>query len=67
MEMIPVESSNIVAVGFEDNTLYVQYPVGLYAYDDVDEKTFNNLLNAESKGKFMNMYVKGVYNYHKIG
>lgn len=66
MKMIEVVSSNVVAVGYEDNNLYVDYKSGSYVYKDVPEEIYNALLNAESKGKFMWAKVKGKYDYCKI-
>lgn len=66
MNLIKVKSSNIVAVGYENNTLYVEYRSGTYSYLNVDKSVYSRLLNAESKGKFMNSEVKTKYKYKKI-
>ena len=53
MKMIPVDSSNIAAIGYntENETLKIQFNNGrVYEYYDVPESEFNNLLNASSKG-----------------
>lgn len=42
MQMIPVPSSNIVSIGYEENTLYVQFHSGtLYAYYNVPESVYH--------------------------
>ena len=66
MEMVKVVSSNVQEVGWENNTLYVQYNSGLYAYADVDQKLYEDLLKAESKGRFLAENVRGIKNYKRI-
>ena len=66
MKMIEVISSNVVAVGYENNQLFVDYKSGSYVYDNVPEEIFAGLLAAESKGKYMHAKVKGRYNYYKL-
>ena len=44
MQMIPVSSSNIASIGYENRTLYVLFHNGgLYAYSDVPESIYNEL------------------------
>ena len=66
IDMIPAESSNVVAIGYGDNTLYVKYSSGMYKYDNVPKEVAEKLLNADSKGRFMNDYIKGNYNCTKV-
>jgi hypothetical protein len=66
MEMIKVVSSNVVAVGYKGNDLYVDYKSGSYVYKDVPKKVYDGLVNAESKGKYMHANVKGKYEYLRI-
>lgn len=66
MEMIKVVSSNVVAVGYQGNDLYVDYKSGSYLYKDVPKKVYDGLVNAESKGKYMHANVKGKYEYLRI-
>jgi len=58
MEMIKVNSSNVMAIGHDGQDLYVQYAAGTYRYKGVSAKLFEDLKNAESKGRFMNQYIK---------
>ena len=68
MHMIPVSSSNIASIGYENGTLYVAFNrVGLYAYFDVPENVYHALMSASSHGEYLARYVKGVYPYRKIG
>lgn len=64
----PVESSNIISVGYDETTssLYVNYPSGIYKYDDVEKSVYESLLTSPSKGRFMNENIKGQYNYSRV-
>ena len=67
-EMHYVDSSNVEAIGYDPDTqeLYVQFiKSGGYVYLDVEEWVFDEFLQAESKGQYLNQNIKGVYNYQK--
>lgn len=67
-EMIYVDSSNVEAIGFDDDKreLHVQFlSSGCYIYHDVPREIFDELMDAPSKGSFLNREVKGVYQYTK--
>lgn len=67
MELREVLSSNIKKIGYENNELIVEYLSGAqYRYEEVPETVFNELLEAESKGRFMNSNIKGKYKFRKI-
>lgn len=62
MEMQPVESSNIAAIGHDPDTneLHVEFKNGAkHSYADVPPERFQMLLNADSVGKHFNAHVKG--------
>lgn len=61
-----VDSSNIISVGYDDNSLYVNYKSGTYKYENVDRSVYESLLTSESKGRFMNENIKGKYSYSKL-
>lgn len=61
--MTPVASSNIKAIGYEEGDLFVEYNSGTYVYKSVPKNLYDELMEADSKGSFMNMYIKGNYNY----
>ena len=68
LEMIYVDSSNIEAIGYDDDTqeLHVQFlSVGLYIYSDVPREIFDYLMSAPSKGSFLNREIKGIYQFMK--
>ena len=65
-----VESSSIAAVGYDPTTrkLYLRF-VGsgnAYLYRDVPPATFDELMRAESKGRFVNAMIKGSYDYRRL-
>jgi hypothetical protein len=67
-EMIYVDSSNVEAIGYDDNTqeLHVQFlSGGYYIYHNVPRAIFDELMYAPSKGSFLNREVKGVYQFTK--
>ena len=66
MEMIKVESSNVVAVGYKKNDLYVDFKSGSYVYFDVPKEIYDGLLKAESKGKYMWAKVRDRYDYARL-
>lgn len=68
MNMIPVSSSNLVAVGYDASsmTLRVQFYSGTYDYYDVPESIFNGLLSASSKGRYHHSFIKNSFRYKRI-
>lgn len=67
MQLREVMSSNIKKVGYENKELLVEYLSGAkYKYKEVPEELFTKLLEAESKGRFMNSEVKGKYEYERL-
>jgi hypothetical protein len=67
-EMIYVDSSNVEAIGYDDNLqeLHVQFVSGgNYIYHDVPRQIFDELMNAPSKGSFLNRQIKNVYQFTK--
>jgi hypothetical protein len=64
-----VESSNVAEVGYDadSETLVVLFHNGgMYAYDGVPATTFDQMVGAESVGKFFNTNVKGKYDFRKV-
>lgn len=69
MEMIPVDSSNISAIGYDNEsaTLKIEFNKGgVYEYYNVPEYEFDNLLNASSKGQYANQNIYKVYTQSKV-
>jgi hypothetical protein len=63
MEMISVQSSNVKAYGFEDetNTLRVQFSNGLYQWINIDEKDYVGFVDAKSKGSYLHKVIEPKY------
>ena len=67
MKLIEVQSSNIKKIGYDSEGIIVEYLSGTqYRYKGVSRDTYDQFLESESKGKFMNAYIKGKYDYEKI-
>lgn len=69
VDMTPVRSSNIRAIGYDEETatLVVQFLDGsVYNYYEVDEEVYHQMLIAPSKGKFLWREVRDVYEYERV-
>jgi KTSC domain-containing protein len=63
-KLMPVESGAIAAMGYDTGAqeLYVRFAGGgTYAYSGVPEMVYRILLNADSKGAYLNKVVKPRY------
>ncbi len=61
MQMIPVSSTHLSAVGFDtsDSSLVANFKNGtVYRYSGVPHSLFDALLNASSKGAFFNSNIR---------
>ena len=70
MEMIPVSSSNIAAIGYDSERaeLRIEFTTGsLYEYYEVPQYVFDEFLAAESKGGYANEKIYKEYNQQRIG
>lgn len=68
-EMQMVNSSNVEAVGYdaENGAIYVRFLSGdTYVYAGADQGTFEELLNADSVGSYLNRVIKPNYEYSKL-
>lgn len=79
MHLVPVESSNLSGVGYDQDsaTLYVEFrgttlkngtvkPPTLYAYDGVPPTVHQELMTADSKGSYLNAVVKPIFPCRKL-
>lgn len=67
--MRPMRSSSIEAAGYdsERQALRVRYAGGsTYDYVAVPGKVFKQLLEADSKGRFVNWSIKPFYRYTRV-
>lgn len=69
MQMINVSSSNVAAIGYDEDseTLQVEFNNGgTYQYFDVPEQIFAELQHADSIGGYLAKNIKGIYRYSKV-
>jgi len=70
MEKIPVDSTNIASVGYvaASSTLEIEFNNGtIYQYSGVPENEYTELMNASSKGSYLNQHIKKAgYPYTRI-
>lgn len=69
MEMIPVKSSLIVAVGHDpaSSKLRVKFNSGgLYEYHNVPAATHERLIKSASIGKAFGEFIKGAHAFSKV-
>ncbi|MGN6276315.1 MAG: KTSC domain-containing protein [Solirubrobacterales bacterium] len=67
MRRVPVESSVIAEIGYEDEIMEVRFDNGgLYRYFNVPPQVCLDLLKADSKGRFFNDEIRGEYPCKRI-
>ena len=69
MDRIPVASSNISSVGYDPTSsiLEVEFNSGsIYQYLNVPQTEYEGLMNAGSKGRYLNRNIKGCYEDIKV-
>jgi hypothetical protein len=69
VRLIPVQSSSIRAVGYDEGreVLYIRFIDGdLYEYYEVPTSEVIDLFQAESIGWFVNKRIKPQYKYRKL-
>ena len=67
MKLIEVKSSNIKKVGWDEDGLIVEYMSGSkYRYKKVPRDMYDQFLESDSKGRFMNSNIKNKYEYERL-
>ncbi|WBY01931.1 DUF853 family protein [Ramlibacter tataouinensis] len=68
MEREMVESSSVISIGYDDpsSTLEVEFKSGIYQYYNVPQSMYQELMQAESKGKYINAYIKPAFACSKV-
>ncbi len=69
-EMIPVNSSTIESIGYDEQNqeVYMRFQnASLYIYKGVPIHEFENLRDAPSLGSYLHRNYKNVYPYERIG
>ena len=63
-----VSSSDIRSVGWQDDTLEIEFKSGgIYQYHGVPQDVYFNLLSAGSCGRYFHSFIKPFYHGIKIG
>lgn len=65
-----VPSTNLRSVGYHcpTQTLEVEFLSGsVYQYYNVPQNIHEELMQAASKGRFLNTYIKNAYPYSRVG
>ena len=66
MNMIPVSSSRMDRVGYENNTMYIEFKDGsVYAYENVSEYEYQDFINSPSLGSALCQFDK-IHPYHRV-
>ena len=67
MKRTPVESECLASVGYEDETLEVEFTNGsVYRYFGVPVRVHEELMAADSHGTFFNRRIRDAYPYAPI-
>ncbi len=65
--VVQLKSSNLRSASWEDGKLRIEFlRGGVYEYADVPRKTFDEMLAAESCGKYFIQNVKDVYQWKPV-
>lgn len=67
MNRIPVRSSNIVSVGWNNNILEIQFHNGaVYQYAEVPKKVADEMLRAKSIGSYFRHSIEPFAKYQRL-
>lgn len=70
MNKYAVASSNVRAIGYDSGsqTLEVEFHSGsVYQYYGVPDHLHEQIMQAPSKGRFLNIYIKNSFPYSRVG
>jgi hypothetical protein len=70
MERYNVPSSNVSSVGYDPQTqtLEVEFLNGtIYQYYGVPQNMYDQMMQEQSKGQFLNTYIRNQYAYSRVG
>jgi hypothetical protein len=67
MDRVAVESKTLRSVGYEDGTLEIEFVSGsVYRYFDVPPRVHEDLMRADSHGRFFSKEIRGTYLYARL-
>jgi hypothetical protein len=70
MNRDPVASSNLVSVGYDESsqTLEIEFSNGtIYQYYNVSPALYEQMMQAPSKGQYLNVYIRNAYPFSRVG
>lgn len=68
MNRIPVSSTNIKSIGWENNILEIAFKSGgIWQYIGVSNQLYLRMMSASSKGTFFHDYIKDKFLERKVG
>jgi len=66
MNLLPVSSSRMSKVGYENGTMYIQFKDGsIYACQNVSEYEYQNFISSPSLGSALSRFDK-IHPYHRV-
>jgi hypothetical protein len=69
-EMKWVDSSNVESIGYDEESkdLYVRFRSGspMYIYEGVPQASFDELMNSDSIGSYLNQQIKPNYHFRTL-
>ena len=69
MKRLDVDSSMLKSVGYDEKKKILEVEFnhgGIYEYYDVEKETFDDLMNADSVGRYFINNIKDDYDYSQI-
>jgi hypothetical protein len=67
MNHIPVESSNVISIGYDGKSLQVLFRHGgMYEFKNVPKEEYEELMGSPSKGEFIHKRIKGKFESVKL-
>lgn len=67
MRRLPVRSSNLASIGYDDEVLEIEFNSGgIYQYHNVPSIVYEQLMSARSHGKYFASNIKNSYRYSKL-
>lgn len=70
MNRDPVASTNLLSIGYDEatQTMEIEFANGsIYQYYNVGAPLFEQMMQASSKGQFLNVYIRNAYPFSRVG
>ena len=69
MQRVPVNSTNILAIGYDRESLMLEIEFRtkrVYRYSNVPPHIYAGLMKADSHGKYFQTHINGVYSHIEV-